>query len=239
MNYALLFAGGKGLRMKGSPVPKQFLQVDGKSILIRSILNFEKSPCIDAICVVCIKDWISELQKQIEEEGIKKVAWIAEGAETGQQSIFNGLSLISSSTTRNDDIVLISDGVRPFVSQSIISQCIDCVRTNGSAVVVCPVTETIVMVKNNKIEAIPDRKECYLSKAPQGFFLKDIIEAHQKAAAENRFDCTNSAELMRRYGHSLFIIQDSDSNIKVTTHIDLAIMKTVLQNGSDDLNTRS
>lgn len=230
MNYALLFAGGKGTRMYTSVIPKQFIEVDGKPIIIRSIECFEKNSNIDGISVVCIEDWCEYLQKQVEKYQIKKVKWIVPGAKTGQQSIYNGLNaIVSESNNPGNDIVLISDGVRPFVKNNVIDECIECVRQNGSCVVLCPVPETIVEIdKKGEIVQIPDRSKWFLSKAPQGFYLDEILKAHHKAMMENRFDCTNSAELMKRYGHSLYSIQDSPENIKVTTPIDIAVMETVI-----------
>lgn len=230
MNYAIIFAGGIGKRMYTSKVPKQFMEVSGKPILIHTILNFERHKDIDGICVICIKGWTERLKEMLAKEGIQKVRWIVEGAETGQQSIYNGIKAVyEDSEMPENDIVLVNDGVRPFVDQTIISQNIECVRQHGSSVTVCPVPETIVEVgEDDSIEHIPIRSRCYLSKAPQGFWLKEIIEAHWKAQEEKRFDCTNSAELMRRYGHSLYVVYDSDKNIKITTPTDMVIMKGIL-----------
>ena len=230
MNYAIIFAGGIGRRMYTSNVPKQFIEVSGKPILIHTILNFEIHKEIDGICVICVEGWKERLRKMIEKEGIQKVRWIVEGAQTGQQSIYFGLKAVYESSRRPDqDIVLINDGVRPFVTQNIITENLACVRRFGSSVTVCPVPETIVEVdEESEIQHIPIRSRCYLSKAPQGFWLKEIMEAHQKAQAEQRFDCTNSAELMRRYGHHLYVVYDTDQNIKITTPTDMIIMKGIL-----------
>lgn len=235
MNYAVLFAGGIGSRMAGSEIPKQFIEVAGKPILIHTILAFEKSQSIDGISVICLESWIDRLKEYIDAFGIKKVKWIVPGAKTGQQSIYNGLKAVyDDSADASKDIVLVNDGVRPFVSGILIDECIKTVKEKGSCVTICPVPETIVEVpdlEDGKITDIPDRSRWFLSKAPQGFFLNELIEAHNKAMAENRFDCTNSAELMRRYGHSLYTVMDSPSNIKVTTPIDIAIMKVVINEG--------
>lgn len=232
MNYAVIFAGGVGTRMYNSNIPKQFIEVKGKPIIIHTILNFEKHDEIDGICVICVPGWIEKFKEMLNKENIKKVKWIVEGAATGQQSIYNGLKAIfDDSSNPGKDIVLINDGVRPFVSQQIITENINCVKKNGSSVTVCPVSETIVEIDElTTIQQIPNRSKCYLSKAPQGFFLNEIIEAHNKAMSEQRYDCTNSAELMRRYGHSLFTVNDTDMNIKITTPTDILLMETILEN---------
>lgn len=230
MNYVIIFAGGVGHRMYTSKVPKQFIEISGKPILIHTILNFELHKEIDGICVICVKGWINQLRQMIKKEGIQKVRWIVEGAQTGQQSIYNGIKAVyEDSACPEKDIVLVNDGVRPFVNPDIITENIECVKRHGSSVTVCPVPETIVEVdEKNQIRHIPVRSECYLSKAPQGFWLEEIMEAHRKANAEKRFDCTNSAELMRRYGHSLYVVYDTDRNIKITTPTDMIIMKGIL-----------
>lgn len=233
MNIALLFAGGRGDRMYTSKKPKQFIKVDGKPIIIHSIENFEKHSQIDKICVVCIDSWIDKCREYIYQFGLKKVEWIVPGGATGQQSIYNGLKAVSDNVGEKNNIVLISDGVRPIVSDNIITQCLECVKKYGSCVTVCPVPETIVIINvQDEIIDIPKRNDCYLSKAPQGFWLSEIMDAHRIANKENRFDCTNSAELIRRYGHSLHVIYDNEENIKVTNPIDIAIMKYILERKS-------
>ena len=231
MVYAVLFAGGVGKRMYTSSIPKQFIEVEGMPILIHTVLAFEKNKDIDAISVVCVDSWRERFQEMLAEYNVTKVKWVVPGAETGQQSIYNGINAIyQESKDANHDIVLINDGVRPFVTDDVITNCIESVKKFSSAIVVCPVPETIVKVnEQDDITEIPDRSKWYLSKAPQGFILGELIQAHHRAMEENRYDCTNSAELMRRYGHSLHVIYDTPDNIKVTTPIDINLMKVILQ----------
>lgn len=234
MNIALLFAGGKGSRMHTSNIPKQFMEVFNKPIIIYTIECFERNENIDAIAVVCIESWLDKLKQLISENNIKKVRWVVAGDVTGQKSIYNGLKAISDDIGEENHIVLISDGVRPVLEDKIILQNIECVKKYGSSVTVCPVTETIVEVnEDNEIEKIPRRSKCYLSKAPQGFYLSEIMNAHRSAISEEKFDCTNSAELIRRYGHSLHVVYDTDENIKVTTPTDIAIMKYILKKNEE------
>jgi 2-C-methyl-D-erythritol 4-phosphate cytidylyltransferase len=236
VNYVVIFAGGVGKRMYTSSVPKQFIEVDGIPIIIHSILNFEKHDEIDGISVVCIESWLDTFKGMLQKYNIKKVKWVVPGADSGQKSIFNGLNAIyQDSKAPENDIVLISDGVRPFVSAQTITENINNTKLHRSSVTVCPVPETIVEVNDEgEINNIPDRSKCYLSKAPQGFYINDIMDAHHKAISEGRFDCTNSAELMKRYGYRLFVVNDSDANIKVTTPTDIAIMQTLL----DEMNNK-
>ena len=239
MNYAVIFAAGRGRRMGGGKTPKQFISVCGEPVLIHSIKAFEQSEGVDGICVVCLESWIAQLRESVAEASLKKVRWIVPGGETGQKSIYKGLNAIfEDSPTRDEDIVLISDGVRPFVGNSLIEECIRTVKEKGSAVPICPVPETVVEIpdqRTGKIEQIPDRSRWFLSKAPQGFYLKEIVAAHRMAMAEGRFDCTNSAELMMRYGHSLYVVEDIPENIKVTTPSDLLFMRAILQNRQEGI----
>ena len=230
MNVALIFAGGSGQRMNNI-IPKQFLEVKNKPIIIHTLQNFQNHEEIDAISVVCIEEWLDKLGEIIKNEGLNKVKWLVPGASTGQQSIYNGLKAIYDEVPEPEKtIVLISDGVRPIVTKKIISDNIECVKKHGTSVTVHPVSETIVVLDDqSRITNIPDRKLCFLSKAPQGFYLSQIMEAHNKSIAENRFDCTNSAELMRRYGHTLYTVPDWEKNIKITTPLDIKIFELLLE----------
>lgn len=236
-NVALIFAGGTGTRMKNDSIPKQFIEVNGKPIIIHTLLCFEKHDRIEAIAVVCIDEWQEYLKKQIEEEGITKVKWIVHGGPTGQQSIYNGVKAIYDDVhDSSKTIVLISDGVRPLVTYGIITKNIECVIKNGTSATSSYVTETIIEVDDvGKVIDIPNRKYCMSSKAPQGFFLNQLMEAHQKAIEENKFDCTNSIELMSYYGHTIYVVEDSSDNIKITTPMDLHLLKALLNKNENDL----
>lgn len=235
-NVALIFAGGTGTRMKNDSIPKQFMEVNGKPIIIHTLLCFEKHDYIHAIAVVCIEEWQEYLKKQIKQEGITKVKWIVQGGPTGQQSIFNGVKAIYDDVADpSKTIVLINDGVRPLVTNEIISKNIDCVIENGTSATSSYVTETIIEVDvTGKVINIPNRKYCMSSKAPQGFFLSQLLEAHQKAIKENKFDCTNSIELMSYYGHAIYIVEDSNDNIKVTTPMDMHLLRALLNKNEND-----
>lgn len=228
MNFAVIFAGGIGSRMHTS-TPKQFLDVLGKPVIIHTLEQFQKHPLIHAISLVCLKDRLQEMHALTEKYSLDKVKFIVPGASTGQQSIFNGLSALQEIASP-DDIVLINDGVRPFVSQDIITKCIECTEKFGSAIVSAPVPDTIGLIAEDSPEIfeIPDRKQCHALKAPQGFRLGDIIGAHHKAMKENCYRFTNSAELFRNYGGKIYAIIDEGVNFKITSPIDLELMKAIM-----------
>ncbi|MBR2272707.1 MAG: 2-C-methyl-D-erythritol 4-phosphate cytidylyltransferase [Fibrobacter sp.] len=230
MNVALIFAGGTGTRMNTKSKPKQFLELNGKAIIVHTIENFENHPEIDAICVVCIEPWIGYLKDILARDFIKKVRWIVPGGETGQDSIRNGLEAIEKDCKDSDSVVLIHDGVRPLINDKLISDNIAKVRECGSAITVTPAIETIVAMDNqDEITKITDRKQCFLARAPQSFFVKDIMEAHRKAIAEGIHDMIDSASLMKHYGHSLFTVNGPAENIKITTPMDFYLFRAIYE----------
>ena len=216
---ALIFAGGVGNRMNSVAKPKQFLQLYGKEIIIHTLENFQNNPLIDDIVVVCKDNWIDFLKKLLKKYDIDKVQWIVSGGETGQLSIFNGLCELEKNVDK-DSIVLVHDGVRPFVSDKLINDCIESVKQFGSAITVVPAIETIVTLEGGEIKTITDRSKCYHAKAPQCFYLGELLESHRKAMAEGITNMIDSASLMKYYGHSLHTVSGDYDNIKITTPTD-------------------
>lgn len=228
MTTALIFAGGSGTRMNSRARPKQFLQFYGKELIIHTLENFQSHPEVDAIAVVCIADWIPYLRRLLEKFEMNKVRSVIPGGASGQESIYNGLCAIKKFAP-DDSVVLVHDGVRPFVSEQLISDCIACVQKNGSAVTVTPAVETIVMQESGKITSITDRSKCFHAKAPQCFLLGELLSAHEKARAESRTDMIDSASLMKFYGHELYTVAGGFDNIKITTPADFYTFKALYE----------
>lgn len=228
MNYALIFAGGSGSRMNSRSKPKQFLQFYGKELIIHTLENFQNHVQIDGIVVVCISTWIPFLKNLLEKYKITKVLKVVEGGSTGQESIFNGLIELKK-IAQKDSIVLVHDGVRPFVNENLISSCIESVKKCGSAITVTPAIETIVTQENNKITSITDRSKCFMAKAPQCFYLDELFLAHQKAREENKNDFIDSASLMKFYGKELWTVEGNFDNIKITTPADFYTFKALYE----------
>lgn len=219
MNNVLIFAGGSGTRMNSRAKPKQFLQLYGKEIIIHTLENFQNHPEIDNIVVVCKEDWIKFLWKLLDKYDLDKVKWVVPGGETGQMSIYNGLAELEKHCPA-DSIVLVHDGVRPFVNDDLISNCIKSVKEHGSGITVVPAIETIVTTEDNKIKTITDRSKCSLARAPQSFYLGELLEAHRKAQKEGKINMIDSACLMQYYGHELYTVPGNFDNIKITTPAD-------------------
>lgn len=181
MNIALIFAGGTGQRMNAGAVPKQFLKLHGKPIIIYTIEQFENHTQIDEIVVVCLEKWIPYLKKLLENFCIRKVNVIVPGGKTGQESIYNGIKVIFEKFP-SDSIVLVHDGVRPLIDEATITANIDSVKKYGNAITVTPAIETIAInSEEGKIERFVDRSMCLIAKAPQSFWVRDLFRCHQKA----------------------------------------------------------
>jgi len=219
-NIAVIFAGGIGRRMNNKALPKQFLKLRGKEIIIYTLEHFENHAEIDGIVIACVEEWIPYLQKMIDKYQLKKVAGIVPGGITGQDSIFQGLDAAGKIYGR-EGIVLIHDGVRPLIEEKTITDCLASVRTYGSAITVAPVVETIIRVDDDdRIKDVIERSECLVARAPQCFYLCDILESHLNAQKEQLHDFIDSASIMRYYGYSLATVSGPVENIKITTPMD-------------------
>lgn len=229
MNIAVIFAGGIGQRMKTTKRPKQFLEMHKKPIIIYTLEHFEHHKDIDAIVIACVADWIPYLNDLLDKFHITKVKKVVPGGETGQMSIYNGLVAAKEVAGDEKSIVLIHDGVRPLINEKVITDNIASVEQNGSAITSAVVKETIMVVKeDNSIDYVPNRANSRVAKAPQSFWLDDILEAHNRAQQEGRKDFIDSCTMMKNYGYNLFLIDGPYENIKITTPDDFYTMRALL-----------
>lgn len=228
MNVAIIFAGGTGQRMNTKDKPKQFLEMHGKPIVVYTIEKFQNNTSIDAIIVVMLSGWLERCRDLVEYYHLDKVAAIVEGGKNGQESIYNGLQK-AAELFPGDSVVLIHDGVRPLVSEKTIDDVITCVHNHGTAITVTPAIETITIKdETDEIKEIIDRSKVQLARAPQGFVLKDLFDAHCKAKKAGKDDFIDSASLMRFYGYKLYSVEGSSENIKITTMSDFYIFRALL-----------
>ena len=230
-HIAIIFAGGVGSRMHSKEKPKQFLELYNKPIIIHTLEHFEHHPLIDAIVVVCIKEWISHLEQLLYQFRIEKVKKIVKGGSTGQLSIYEGLCAARKFTKKENAIVLIHDGVRPLINERLITQNIESVYAYGSAITTSPVKETLLVVNTEtmKIDYVPKRHQSRIAKAPQSFWLQDILAAHERALAEGITNFIDSCTMMQTYGNSLYLIDGPSQNIKITTPEDFYTMRAILE----------
>lgn len=227
-NIAVIFAGGTGVRMNTVSRPKQFLELNGKPIIIYTLELFDNHPQIDGIVVVCIKSWIPFLKKQLKKFEINKVIEIIPGGDSGQDSIYNGL-IATKKNFGLDVNVLIHDGVRPLIKEQTITDCISTTQKTGNCITCIPATETFVVTHENGSLEIPSRKNSLIARAPQCFRLKDILDAHSKALQESKHDFIDSCTLMSYYGYELHTIIGPMENIKITTPTDFFIFRAMVE----------
>lgn len=234
MNIAVIFAGGSGLRMHTKSRPKQFLDLNGKPIIIYTLELFDNHPGIDAIVVACIESWIPFLEKQLRKFEINKVVKIVPGGESGQASIYNGLCaaeayIKSKNVASEDTTVLIHDGVRPLITEETITDNIIKVAEVGSCITCIPATETLVVKQHDGSLEIPSRADSLIARAPQSFLLSDILTAHRRAIDEKKNDFIDSCTMMSHYGYRLGTIIGPMENIKITTPTDFFVLRAMVK----------
>lgn len=228
MNVAVIFAGGVGVRMNARSLPKQFLEINGKPIIIHTLEHFEGHPDIDAIAIANLADYHDHLRKLLRRYEIKKVRWIVDGGTTGQESRHNALKAVADDCP-DDTVVLIHDGVRPLISAELISANIDSVLTNGSGITCTKFNETVVSSEARYIDDVIPRDFIYAAQAPQSFRLGEILSLYDRAVDEGEFDTIDSCTLMHRYGRKIHRVDGPRSNIKITTAEDFYVCRTFFE----------
>lgn len=229
MNIAMIFAGGRGVRM-GSGIPKQFLEIHGKPVLVHTLELFQEHDMIDKIYISVLEDYIGKTQKLVDRYGLDKVVSIIPGGATAQDSIYNVLK-DAEKENDGDSIVLLHDGVRPFVSYDTIKQNIESVQKYGSAITCTACYETILLSKSGeKVDSVPYRKDTFAAQAPQSFRLKDIIAAHDEVRAINPSyeNMVDACTIMITLGKEVHMISGNRGNIKVTTPEDVYMFRALL-----------
>lgn len=234
MNYVLIFAGGIGSRM-GASLPKQFLKIDNKEIIAHVIEKFNSCNSVDEIVIVTLKDYINEVRLLVDKYRYRKVRDVIEGGATAFESQRNGVLFLNSVSNSESDIVIIHDGVRPFVDSNLIKKCFEEVKLNGNAIVVSPASETIAILdSSDKIYETISRQKCLLARAPQAFYLKDLYNAHLKAKKENK-QYIDSASMFLDQKIILNPVEGPVENIKITTQYDYLLAKLLIE-GKNEKN---
>lgn len=227
MNIGVIFAGGVGRRMNTKGKPKQFLEVHGKPIIVHTIDIFQNTEAIAAVVVVCVSDWLDYMNNLVERFNLTKVKAVVAGGETGQMSIFKGLEAAEQLAT-DDAVVLIHDGVRPLINEEVINANIKSVKETGSAVTSVRAKETVVLVNDSsKISEVVDRTRSFIAKAPQSFYLSDILSVERDAISKGITDAIDSSTLMGMYNRELTIVEGPYENIKITTPDDFYMFKAL------------
>ncbi len=233
MVVALLTAAGTGTRM-GQDIPKQFMHVDNKPLIIHTMEAFQKHPSVDAIMVVTLPAWIAVLQAYASQFNITKLKWIVPGGVTGQESIYNGLLELKKELS-DDDVVLVHDGNRCLVSGEIISNSLAVFYACGSAVAAIPCVEAVFRSRDNGHSSdisIP-REQLFRTQTPHTYTLGKLLWAHEEAQKRGIRNTTASCTLMQLLGEVVFFSKGSETNLKITTVDDMLIFEALLHTKKD------
>ena len=227
MVTAMIIAGGSGQRM-GQDIPKQFLTVNEKPVIIYTLEAFQKHAEIDEIVVVCLSGWEQVLKAYAKQFNISKLSDVITGGDNGQGSIRNGIFALEESHEK-DDIVLIHDAIRPMVSAEIISDCIVKTRQYGCAIATIPCAEAMLETEDGEISSGSyPRDRLKRTQTPQGFHIGELAELHRDALKKGITDSIASCTLMIEMGKQVYFSAGSEKNLKLTTVEDIDIFKALL-----------
>ena len=219
----IIVAGGSGKRM-GTETPKQLLKLDGVTIIERTLMPFIHCPDIKEIVIVAVEDSIEHINEIIQRISISGKSFkIVTGGTERQDSVWNGLKAVPEDT----DIVVIHDAVRPFITSTLISECVQYALNNGAVTTMRPIRETVKEVAYNVVVKTLDRSTLWITQTPQAFKKELILEAHRNARRE-KFYGTDDCMLVERLGYPVHKIEGNDLNIKITTPYDLKIAGIIL-----------
>lgn len=236
-HIAIIIAGGVGSRMH-QDIPKQFINVYDKPVILYTLEGFQSHPKIDSICVVCIDGWHNVLWAYAKQFNITKLEWIISGGSTVQESIRNGVYYLEDKCEKND-IVIIHDGIRPLVEPAVLTDVIDVCEDKGNAVTSMPYNEQIFRVaeddENTSISYVP-RETLRRVSTPQAYFYGELDSAYHKAFEQKIgiYGSSYTNTMMVDLGYRLHFAKGSDKNIKLTTKDDLELFKAYLKADKDD-----
>lgn len=233
MNYAIILAAGVGQRMRNGGLPKQFLNLMGKPIVIYTLEKFEKCEEIDKVIVVCHGSYIDHMQNLLKLYRIQKAESVIVGGNDRQNSLRRGLDEIAALGGEEEDIVVIHDGVRPLVNQTILRENIRVAKQYDCAITVHPVAETVVITENDdaKMENFKKRADTYSITAPQTFRLGKIVEAYKKITnmEQGNMPLLDAAMVYANNGGDVHLVKEQGVNIKITTPEDYYFLKAMLE----------
>jgi 2-C-methyl-D-erythritol 4-phosphate cytidylyltransferase len=221
---AIITAAGEGRRM-GREIPKQFLEIQGKPVFLYSLEKFDRCLYVDEIILVINENFMNKVKEDLTKWPLNKPVNIVAGGEKRQDSVANGLDLVSNDV----DIVLIHDGVRPFISIEKIQDIIEAVCDYDAALLAVPEKCTLKKVKDGWVEDTIDRKRIWKAQTPQGFRLELLRRAFKKAEEEGYYS-TDESSLIERLGCRIRIVQGEDFNFKITSPEDLTMANALIRN---------
>mgnify|MGYP002624512959 CR=1 FL=1 len=229
MVVGMLLAGGVGQRM-GAAVPKQFLEVDGKPIILYPLEIMENHPLIDAVEIVCVADFIDQMWEIVRNAGLTKVKWIVAGGETAQESHRNGISALKTRMSK-DDVLMIHMSSYPLANAEIMTDCIKSAKENGNGCAARPILYSVYFTDDRKTSTEQiNRDRLMLCTIPYAFHFGELSELYDRAFTEGKGISGNvfANTLYCDYGKRIYFTKDSETNMKVTTPEDLVLMKAYL-----------
>lgn len=233
MNYAIVLAAGVGQRMRSGGLPKQFLKLMGKPVIIYTLEKFENSNDIDKVIVVCHGSYIDHMKSLIKTYQMEKIETIIVGGNDRQSSLKKGLDAIKELGGTDSDIVVIHDGVRPLVTQNTIHENIRVAKKYGCAITVHPVTESVVITNSETadMEDFKKRSDTYSLTAPQTFQLGKIVDAFEQIENVEQGDVPllDAAMVYAKAGGEVHLVKEQGTNIKITTPEDFYFLKAILE----------
>ena len=233
MYIAILTAGGIGSRTH-QDLPKQFISVNNKPIIVYTLEAFQNHPSIDEIYVACLEGWNMVLDAYAKQFNISKLKRIVTGGATGQASIYNAMAAIHEDHAEDNIVVLVHDGNRPMVSQDIITDNIVKQKQYGSAVTAIPVTEVVFVSKDGENSTtVLNRDELWRTQTPHAYRFNELWDVHCKAVADGVTNTAASCSLMQKYGYTTYFSKGSEKNIKITTVEDIEVFKALLNAKND------
>ena len=228
MIYAVILAGGKGLRL-GGDIPKQLLPLAGKPVIRWSAETFQSVDEIDFIIVVGERNSLETIKSMLPEQDFPKIISFIEGGAERSDSSYNALI---SREFSDDDIILFHDAARPFITADIIRAMITEIKVSGAAGIYIPAVDTVTIAENSKVITIPERRQVFYAQTPQGFRYNLIKSAHEKYKKGHlRIKATDDVSLVMAIGHDVKLVNGTALNFKITTDFDYRIAEFIAGNG--------
>lgn len=229
MNIAIILAGGVGSRMKSIDRPKQYIEVKGRPIINYCLKTFQNKKEIDEIYIVADSSWQDYIKEWLEKDGITKFKGFAEAGKSRQHSIYNGL-LACENSAGSEDIVIIHDAARPFVTEEIIDGCIRGAEELDGAMPVITVKDTVYCSKDGKsIASLLERSELFAGQAPESFRYGAYRAIHDQATDQELLQTRGSSEIAYKHGMNIRLFEGAEKNFKITTMEDLTNFEAELE----------
>lgn len=234
-HIAVILAGGIGSRMGGGTMPKQFLALNDKPVIVHTLENFQRNKDINGIVVVCVKNWMPHLQEILEEYKISKVQAVIEGGNSGHDSTRNGIFFLRDKLEENDYII-IHDAARPILPQAAIDNMLHVAHEKGNASLAIPCYETVLYTHDGKSgNSQLDRGNIMRIQTPQAYRFGPMLRLYDRAEAEGKHDFVYADLVLVHYGETVYFSKGFANNIKITRKEDIPLCKALMNFSEEEL----